>query len=261
MSICHVNVLEWLNANYFFNTDMWLCSSCFSWVESLKKIYSHRSVEKSPPIEMNIILHWNHKLNKPDFSKSKNLRLKCPGRNERGRFTKKEIKPEEKHIKLNKRGTQLREVTSVKKNALINKIKKGDETGIIRFNAGRSKGKGVKTIKMFNKEEFVAVYKGIDLTEKEAKARIAEYERRKCGSYLYEFFLNGKKHFKDATQNDYSLGRFINHGKEKGNLKANKIEIDSVAYLYFTAKCDIPINQEILYDYNDAKSDLKWMKK
>ena len=67
----------------------------------------------------------------------------------------------------------------------------------------------------------------------------------------------------DATVESENLGRLINHSR-RGNVQVTIFDVDSVPRLIFIAKCNIPVNTEILYDYGDrAKQSIKnytWLK-
>lgn len=55
----------------------------------------------------------------------------------------------------------------------------------------------------------------------------------------------------DATKEDNSIGRLINHSKNKPNLKSRIIEVDGKPHLIFISTKEIEPNEELLYDYGD----------
>lgn len=249
----------WLHARYDFDTSQYLCNRCIYRVESLKKPFSNRNCNKPPPKEINIV-HWNEELKRPQLtSENENIRPRSPSRDKIGRFISRP-KYDDAIIEEAGKGRPIRELAASRDRTLIEKINRKEDIGVTRYKAGKTKGWGVKTTKKFSKGDFVCTYEGLDVSKSEIDEKIKKYKERKVGSYLYEFYLKGNLHFKDATENDYRRGRFINHSKKNSNLKTNKVEIDGKVYLYFTAKLDIPSNREICYDYNDSKSDHKWMK-
>ena len=69
----------------------------------------------------------------------------------------------------------------------------------------------------------------------------------------------------DATTDDGSFGRLINHSRLNSNLKAKSIQIDNSLFVYFVANKDININDELLYDYGDRRKECllsyPWLKK
>ena len=54
----------------------------------------------------------------------------------------------------------------------------------------------------------------------------------------------------DATKEDGSMGRLINHSRNKANLKSLNIEVDEILHIIFTSLRDI-LPEELLYDYGD----------
>ena len=120
-------------------------------------------------------------------------------------------------------------------------------------------GRGVKTIKKIVKDEIICTYVGELIDKKEAKKRDLKYEEEEKGSYIYYFRWNDTIRCIDATEENNTLGRLINHSKTKANIYTKLETIEGVPYLYFLAKEDIRPNTQILYDYNDPKSGLAWM--
>ena len=59
----------------------------------------------------------------------------------------------------------------------------------------------------------------------------------------------------DATNNDGSKGRLINHCK-KGNLTPKVIVIDTIPHIIFIAKKDIRRDEELLYDYGERRKHI-----
>ncbi len=57
------------------------------------------------------------------------------------------------------------------------------------------------------------------------------------------------------------LGRLVNHGrKSERNAHIRVLSIDGSATLCMFALCNIPVNEEILYDYGLPEKDLPWNK-
>ena len=57
----------------------------------------------------------------------------------------------------------------------------------------------------------------------------------------------------DATNEDGTFGRLINHSKENPNTIPKVIDVQGTPGLYFEAMRDISTGEEILYDYNDRR--------
>jgi hypothetical protein len=66
----------------------------------------------------------------------------------------------------------------------------------------------------------------------------------------------------DATEDNGSLGRLVNHGSEK-KTKANivpQVVISSRGpHIVFVALVDLIPGIQLLYDYNDKSSGLNWL--
>ena len=58
----------------------------------------------------------------------------------------------------------------------------------------------------------------------------------------------------DATEEDGTLGRLINHSRTFANLKSQGIEVDETPHLIFYATRDIKPEEELLYDYGDRST-------
>ena len=55
----------------------------------------------------------------------------------------------------------------------------------------------------------------------------------------------------DATKEDGSFGRLINHSRTNPNIKSQTIDVDSIPHLIFYAIKDIKPGEELSYDYGD----------
>jgi len=66
----------------------------------------------------------------------------------------------------------------------------------------------------------------------------------------------------DATQENSTLGRLINHGTEKAktaNLLPKEVISSSGKHLVFIAREPIEPGTQLRYDYNDKNSGLTWL--
>lgn len=125
-------------------------------------------------------------------------------------------------------------------------------------------GRGVRVTRRFERNDVLLRYFGDVVTEEEAN-------RRKAAGplvghfYRYDFHLNGQKYVLDATLEDGSLGRLINHSRKHPNVRAKAFEIDGEPAIVFFAMCDLEIGTELRYDYGvRKKEDLEanpWLKK
>lgn len=117
------------------------------------------------------------------------------------------------------------------------------------------KGRSVKTTQGFHKGEKVCYYEGELITKTEGLKRHKTYSVG-VGSYLYFFEHGGRGWCVDATRENFSFGRLLNHSKKKPNIKASICEIDGDPRILFTALIDIPSNTELLYDYGDRSKEI-----
>ncbi|VDD87161.1 unnamed protein product, partial [Enterobius vermicularis] len=116
----------------------------------------------------------------------------------------------------------------------------------------KEKGRGIRSLKDFQKNDFVIEYKGELIDSGTARAREKKYaEDSSIGSFMY-FFNYGNKHYcVDATEETVYKGRLINHSVLHPNLKTKIVEIKGTVHLILVAKRDIKEGEELLYDYGD----------
>ena len=55
----------------------------------------------------------------------------------------------------------------------------------------------------------------------------------------------------DATIEDGTIGRLINHSRSNSNIKPNTIKVDGTPHIIFISLKDIRPEEELLYDYGD----------
>ena len=93
--------------------------------------------------------------------------------------------------------------------------------------------------------------------------REKRYDETDKGSYLL-FFRCGKKLAVDATEDDGSLGRLINHSTREPNVIMKVHVVDSQPRVVFVATKEIQIGLEILYDYGERRKAIlecnPWLK-
>ena len=86
--------------------------------------------------------------------------------------------------------------------------------------------------------------------------RETRYAKRGKGSYLLFFRHDGRGLCIDATTEDDSYGRLINHGKKDANLVMKVFVVGDAPRVAFLASRDIAIGEEILYDYGEKRKDV-----
>ena len=60
----------------------------------------------------------------------------------------------------------------------------------------------------------------------------------------------------DATEENGTNGRLINHSRKRPNLVPKMFEIDGFPHLCFLAADDIEPQQELTYDYGERNSNI-----
>lgn len=58
----------------------------------------------------------------------------------------------------------------------------------------------------------------------------------------------------DATKEDSTLGRLINHSKTKPNIRSLIIDVDNTPHIIFYSIRDIKQGEELVYDYGDRST-------
>ena len=88
------------------------------------------------------------------------------------------------------------------------------------------------------------------------------------GSFIYFFKYNNKHLCIDATKEDGTLGRLINHATD-GNLRTVPYFFEGKERIYFVERSDIEAGEELFYNYGDLDKEtiknylgsyLKWNK-
>lgn len=123
------------------------------------------------------------------------------------------------------------------------------------------KGRGVYTTKFIPKKTVVCQYEGEIITAQEGRNR---ENTGQSGEYLFFVNSGGMRWCVDATRENNSKGRLINHSRENCNLAAKAEIVDGEKKLNFVSVCDIPKGAELLFDYNDRRSSatkaFPWLK-
>ncbi|KAH3807282.1 hypothetical protein DPMN_135617 [Dreissena polymorpha] len=117
------------------------------------------------------------------------------------------------------------------------------------------KGLGVRTTINRTKGDFLMIYPGELITEREGEER----EEREPSVFRYFFQYKRKGWCMDATSEldvGPRLGRLVNHGGKGRNCVMKTLEFNKRPYLCLFAAKDIPQGEELLYDY--GIKDLPW---
>lgn len=77
--------------------------------------------------------------------------------------------------------------------------------------------------------------------------------------YTYPAFHSSSYHILcsfDATKEDRTMGRLINHSKTQANVVPRQMVINGKLRLFFLAKRDINTNEEVVYDYGERRKHI-----
>ena len=119
------------------------------------------------------------------------------------------------------------------------------------------KGRGVFSTVPIPNRAFIVEYSGTLISKREAEERETKYnsDPKKYGSYMYYFQFEGTKYCIDATEEDGSYGRLINHAVN-GNVESKVVKIDEKPVIIFLAKKDISAGVELCYDYGERSKSI-----
>jgi len=135
----------------------------------------------------------------------------------------------------------------------------GREVGLERRKEGMDpKGWGVFTTKVFRKGEYICRYKGENISVSQANKRSLRIPPAQCFMYYVERHRRKYDFVVDASNARYfgdTLGRNINHNKMTPNISPRVMDIPryNTKVLYFVARRDIQIGEELCYHYDDRR--------
>ncbi|KAM3724202.1 Histone-lysine N-methyltransferase set-1 [Dirofilaria immitis] len=185
------------------------------------------------------------------------------------RCTKKRTARKEKSVENGTNGTSSHKITEYfplrrsnrktekqleqeERSAMENAILTGSNEEFLEIFECEEKGRGIRALRNFQKNEFVVEYKGEVIDLRLARIREKEYaEDDSIGSFMYFFKYQNKQYCVDATDETPYKGRLINHSVIKPNLKTKVVELNGSKHLILIAKRNIDIGEELLYDYGD----------
>ena len=121
----------------------------------------------------------------------------------------------------------------------------------VRVTEIEGKGRGVLTTKKYKRNEMVVDYTGDLIELSMANDREANYSLSTVGCYMYYFLHNNQRYCIDATYESGYFGRLVNHSRLKPNCAAKIVELKNRPYIVLIALRDLPIGEELLYDYGD----------
>ena len=125
------------------------------------------------------------------------------------------------------------------------------------------KGRGVFADIPFAQGEYVSEYRGIEMSRKEGKARedVLAEQHRKSGitTPVPCYFYYSRERCIDATVENGSLGRLINHSLEFNLKPYNVVDSKGQLRMFLRATRHIPRGEELLYNYGDTKAGLSFL--
>ena len=121
-------------------------------------------------------------------------------------------------------------------------------------------GRGVFAAQNIRKGQFICKYEGKMCTLSELRKR-----QNQLSNYILEFKFNEKWWAVDATDENGTFGRLINHSKQNKNVKPIVLNEKGNPEVHFVAMKAIDKNEELLYDYGDNSKTsalhFPWLKK
>ena len=136
-------------------------------------------------------------------------------------------------------------------------------------------GRGVRATANISKNAFICNYNGHILSNQELKDREEELDSNDSEeSFLVHLQVKGTWYGLDATHEDGSLGRLINHSRSNPNCQMKLAWLvnpdrypgtaEARPHAYFTATRNISQGEELRWDYGETRgSKLKshpWLK-
>lgn len=118
------------------------------------------------------------------------------------------------------------------------------------------KGRGICASDWFTKGEFVLRYSGELISRKEGLRREKLLEKKKSNAcFLYFFSCDTRRLCIDATAEDGTWGRLVNHSRLRPNCRMVTLKIDGTPILALVASRDIVPGEEIVYDYGEDRAN------
>ncbi|XP_068748439.1 histone-lysine N-methyltransferase set-1-like isoform X1 [Montipora capricornis] len=155
-------------------------------------------------------------------------------------------------------------VEGEKQKELEEALLSGKEDGL-EVKEVEGKGRGVFTLRNFDRGQFVCEYAGELVDYQIAMEREKFYEgKTEFGCYMYYFTFKNKKMCVDATKESGRLGRLLNHSKSAANCATRLVSVKDKPYLILETTRDVRAGEELLYDYGERSKDViqfhQWLK-
>ena len=122
------------------------------------------------------------------------------------------------------------------------------------------KGRGVITEVPLERGTFVCSYHGEHIDTDEGHRREEQFELEDADHGDYIFYIDDLKAI-DATAEDNSLGRLLNHSRKRPNCEAKKFRYQRKTYIVLKTKKDIQAGNELTFDYGETRPYILEVKK
>lgn len=113
-------------------------------------------------------------------------------------------------------------------------------------------GRGVVAKKTIPRGQFVCQYEGELISYTEGRRR--NLTGNTC--FLFFFKLSEKSWCLDASEENFTFGRLINHSRCNQNVKPKACNANGHPGIQFVSLMDIPPGVELFYDYGERNRDL-----
>lgn len=171
------------------------------------------------------------------YQSSSNLRLN---------FIRLRTKPSSRRIFID---------SEAKKLINVNRIMNNVTTDLAKEQIPR-KGYGICATSWFKKGDFCLRYSGELISRKEGLKRDDLLEETGSeDSFLYFFTFDSRRLCIDATVDDGTWGRLVNHSRIRPNCHMISLRVDKTPVLVLVAKRDIVPGEELLYDYGESRPE------
>ena len=165
------------------------------------------------------------------------------------------------HIKPQMKRTKFTNADSHSKQSVIRNLESQHWPGLLTVSNLPGRGRGVLATDLFTKGDVVCDYHGTLLSGNEGRHLYTRQPPDAMG-YMMFFKHSGKCYCIDATREDGTYGRLINHSRLHPNILGVPANYGGNVRVMFVCMRDIHPGEELLYDYGKMKdaSDIDWMK-
>ena len=119
-------------------------------------------------------------------------------------------------------------------------------------------GRGVETDIDLKRSSFICSYHGEHLSKAEGRKREERFQEMNAEHGDYIFF--NRNICIDATAEDNSLGRLLNHSRRHPNCEAKPFNYKGVSYIILKAKHDIKAGTQLTFDYGERRKEILILK-